>query len=122
MLVLIFERVKLILKLAELAGSRLQTHLSICFTYLELLGPANFKLICLGKLRLGLLMASILLFIVANLIVKLFKIVLECNYFILSGCDRVFKAEDVLVPLILHLSLVPDPILSRLDLRLQALH
>lgn len=67
-------------------------------------------------------MASVLIFVVANLVVELLKIVLEGNHFILGSSDRVFKAENVLIPLILHLSLVPDPILRRLYFRLQALH
>ena len=67
-------------------------------------------------------MASVLFFEVANFIVELLKIVLEGNHFILGSSDRVFKAEYVLVPLILHLSLVPNPILRRLYLRLQTLH
>ena len=67
-------------------------------------------------------MASVLLFVVANLVVKLLKIVLEGNNFILGRSDRVFQTENVLIPLTLHLSLVPYPILSRLNLRLQTLH
>ena len=75
---------QLVLELAKFAGSRLETHFAVSFADLELLGTAYFILVGFCELGLGLLVPSILLFIVTDFIVKLFQIVLECNNFVLS--------------------------------------
>ena len=87
LLILLLKRVQLVLELAKFAGSRLETHFAVSFADLELLGTAYFILVGFCELGLGLLVPSILLFIVADLIVKLFQIVLECNNFVLSSAN-----------------------------------
>ena len=122
LLILLLKRVQLVLELTKFAGSRLETHFAVSLANLELLGTAYFILVGFCQLGLGLLVPSILLFIVADLIVKLFQIVLECNNFVLSCPNWVFEAENVFIPLVFHFALVPDSILSCLNLSLQALH
>ena len=78
---------QLVLELAKFAGSRLETHFAVSFADLELLGTAYFILVGFCELGLGLLVPSILLFIVTDFIVKLFQIVLECNNFVLSSAN-----------------------------------
>ena len=121
-LVLVLEASELVLECGELAGSSLQPHLCISLTYLELLSTAHFVLIGLHQLRLGLLMSPILLLIVANFVVELFQIVLEGHDLVLHCPDRILKAHNIFVTLLSHLALVPNSILSRLNLRLNALH
>ena len=113
---------QLVLQLAKFAAPRLQPHFAVTLAYLQFLRTAYFVLVRFCQLRLRLLMPSVLFFIVADLIVKLFEIVLECNNFILGSPDRVFKSENVFIPLVFHFALVPDSILSCLNLSLQALH
>ena len=110
------------LQLTEFAGACLETHLGIRLANLELLSLAYFIFVCFCKLGLGLLVPSVLFFIITDLIIKLFKIVLECDDFILSSSNRVFEAQNVLIPLILHFALVSNSVFSGLNLRLQALH
>jgi len=64
---------------------------------------------------------SILLFVVADFIVKLFQVVLEGGYFILGGTNCILKAHDVFIALLNDFFLMSDPILSRLNLSHQAL-
>ena len=66
-------------------------------------------------------MPSILLFVVADFIVKLFQVVLESCDFILGGANCILKAHDVFIALLNDFFLVSDPILSRLNFRHQAL-
>ena len=66
-------------------------------------------------------MPSILLFIVADFIVKLFQVVLEGGYFILGGANCILKAHDVFITLLNDFFLMSDPVLSRLNLSHQTL-
>ena len=67
-------------------------------------------------------MPPVLLFVVADLIVQLFQIVLEGHNLVLHCSYGVLKAHNIFIALLRHLSLVPYPVLRRLNLSLEALH
>ena len=67
-------------------------------------------------------MPPVLLFVVADLIVKLFQIVLEGHNLVLHCSYGVLKTHNIFITLLRHLSLVPYPVLRRLNLSLEALH
>ena len=110
------------LELSVLALAGLQAHLSICLADLKLFGPADLVLVSLDKLRLRLLMPPVLLLVVADLIVKLLQVVLESDDLVPGRTDRVVETSDVLVSLLDHLPLVPNPVLCRVNLSAHALH
>ena len=64
-----FERV-------ELTGARLKSYSRIRLVDLKFFGAANFILIRLFKLALGLIMAPVLFFEVTNFVVELLQVIL----------------------------------------------
>ncbi len=66
-------------------------------------------------------MSTVLLFIVADFIIKLLQIVFQSSYFIFSGTDGVFQTHDVFITLLNDFFLVSDPVLSGFNLSKQAL-
>ena len=89
MIVLIFQTDKLVLQRLMFTRSRLQANFSVSIIDLKLLSTAHFVLVGLDELGLSLLMSSVLLFIVADLVVKLLEVVLESDDFVLGSTNCV---------------------------------
>ena len=106
----------------QFAGARLKPDLGVSLADLELLGPTDLVLVGLDQLGLGLLVSSILLFIVADLIVELLEVILERHDLILRCSNRILQARDIFISLLDDLLLVPDSILGGLNLSLDVLN
>ena len=105
-----------------LAASGLVSNPSISFIDLKLFSTANFILISLDKLRLSLLVSTVLFFIVTDLVIKLLEVVLECNDFVLGGACRIVQRHYVFITLCNHFALVTNAVFGRLDFILHALN
>lgn len=65
-------------------------------------------------------MASVLLLIVTDLVVKLFEIVFKCDNLVLGGIDRIVERQDILIALLDDLALMAHTTLRSLHLNLHA--
>ena len=107
--VLLLSLVKVVLKRFEFTLSSLKSDFRICLRNLKFLRPTNFVLVCFLQLALCLLMALVLLFKVADLVVELLQIILETLNFVVRRAYGVFNAENVFFALYYKVLLVLDP-------------
>ena len=83
---------------------------SISLADLQLFGATDLIFVGFHELGLCLLVPPVLLFIVADLVVELFQVMLECNDFVIGGTNCVLKTHDVFVSLLDHVPLVSGPV------------